>query len=58
MDVNEEQLELLMDAKDCECPVDLNGHTLLQYDGYCIGQGLAKSGHLKNNLPRWMVRFD
>jgi hypothetical protein len=30
---------------------------LLLYRGFCIGQGLAKEGHMKNNLPRWMVRF-
>lgn len=55
--VSDEQLELLLDARDCDCPADLNGHTLLLYQGFCIGQGLAKDGRMKNNLPRWMVRF-
>ncbi len=56
-EVDDESLKLLLDAKDCSCPKDLHGHTLLLYRGFCIGQGLAKEGHLKNNLPRWMVRF-
>ncbi len=56
-EVDEESLKLLLDAKDCDCPTDLRGHTLLLYRGFCIGQGLAKEGHMKNNLPRWMVRF-
>lgn len=57
VEVNDAQLELLLDAKDCDCPAGLNGHTLLLYHGFCIGQGLAKDGRMKNNLPRWMVRF-
>lgn len=56
-EVDDAALELLLDAKDCECPQELQGHTLLLYRGSCIGQGLAKDGHMKNNLPRWMVRF-
>lgn len=55
--VDDASLELLLDAKDCDCPTDLHGHTLLLYRGFCIGQGLAKEGRMKNNLPRWMVRF-
>ncbi len=55
--VNEEQVTLLLEAKDCDCPEDLNGHTLLLYRDFCIGIGLAKDGRMKNNLPRWMVRF-
>lgn len=55
--VNDEQLTLLLAAKDCDCPKDLNGHTLLAYRDSCIGIGLAKDGRMKNNLPRWMVRF-
>lgn len=55
--VNDEQLALLLDAKDCDCPTELNGHTLLLYRDFCIGIGLAKDGRMKNNLPRWMVRF-
>lgn len=58
LDTDDEQLALLLDAKDCDCPADLQGHVLLRYRGFCIGQGLARDGHLKNNLPRWMVRFD
>lgn len=56
-EVDDESLKLLLDAKDCDCPADLNGHTLLLYKGFCIGQSLAKEGRMKNNLPRWMVRF-
>ena len=55
--VDDASLALLLDAKDCDCPTDLHGHTLLMYKGFCIGQGLAKEGRMKNNLPRWMVRF-
>ncbi len=55
--VDDDALKLLLDAKDCDCPADLHGHTLLLYRGFCIGQGLAKEGRTKNNLPRWMVRF-
>jgi len=57
-EVNDEQLGQLLDAKDTDCPDTLNGHTLLLYGGFCIGIGLAKDGRMKNNLPRWMVRFD
>ncbi len=56
-EVDDASLELLLDAKDCDCPVELHGHTVLTYRGFGIGQGLAKEGHMKNNLPRWMVRF-
>lgn len=56
-EVDDAALALLLDAKDCSCPAELHGHTLLLYRGFCIGQGLAKEGHMKNNLPRWMVRF-
>lgn len=57
MNVTDEQLELLLDAKDCNCPTDQKGHTILLYRGFGIGIGLAKEGRLKNNLPRTMVRF-
>jgi 16S rRNA (cytosine1407-C5)-methyltransferase len=56
-EVDDASLALLLDAKDCDCRLDLHGHTLLLYRGFCIGQGLAKDGRMKNNLPRWMVRF-
>lgn len=56
-ELDDDQLALLLDAKDCDCPPELSGHTLLLYRGFCIGQGLAKNGRMKNNLPRWMVRF-
>lgn len=56
-EVDDASLELLLDAKDCDCPADLHGHTVLTYHGFGIGQGLAKEGRMKNNLPRWMVRF-
>lgn len=56
-EVDDVSIELLLDAKDCDCPADLHGHTVLTYHGFGIGQGLAKEGRMKNNLPRWMVRF-
>ena len=56
--VSEADLEKLLDAQAIECSPDLNGHVLIFYGERCIGMGLAKDGHLKNNLPRWMVRFN
>lgn len=56
-EIDDAQLALLLDARDCACPSDLSGHTLLLYRGFCIGLGLARDGNMKNNLPRWMVRF-
>jgi len=56
-EVTDEQLKDLLDAKDIDCPADLNGHTLLLFRGFCLGIGLAREGRMKNNLPRWMVRF-
>jgi 16S rRNA (cytosine1407-C5)-methyltransferase len=55
--LNEEQVKELLEAKDCDCSPDLRGHTLLLYRGFGVGIGLAKDGRMKNNLPRWMVRF-
>lgn len=57
LEVTDEQLKELLEAKDIDCPEDMNGHTLLLYRGFCFGIGLAKNGRMKNNLPRWMVRF-
>lgn len=57
LDLSDEQLTLVMDAKDAECSPDVRGHTILRYQGIPIGLGLCKEGKLKNNLPRWMVRF-
>lgn len=57
MDLTDKQLEDILDAKDIECPKDLSDRILLMYQGKCVGLGLAKDGRMKNNLPRWMVRF-
>ncbi len=57
VDVTDTDFEKLMSAQDIDCPTDLRGHVLIFHDGRCIGMGLAKEGHLKNNLPRWMVKF-
>lgn len=57
MGLSHEQLEAILAASDIDCPLDLRGHTLLFFEGTCIGIGLAKDGRMKNNLPRWMVRF-
>lgn len=56
-ELDDEQLALLLDAKDSTCDPMLNGHVIVRYKGIPIGLGLAKDGHLKNNLPRWIVRF-
>lgn len=55
--VSDDELEKLFSAQGLDCPADLHGHTLIFHNGRCIGMGLSKDGHLKNNLPRWMVRF-
>ncbi|HVW66169.1 MAG TPA: NOL1/NOP2/sun family putative RNA methylase [Candidatus Peribacteraceae bacterium] len=57
LDLTDDQLANILDAKDIDCPTDLKDRVLLFYNGHCIGLGLAKDGRLKNNLPRWMVRF-
>ncbi len=57
-DISDQQLEDLLGAKDIDCPADLNGHTLLMCKDFCVGLGLAKNGRLKNNLPRWMVKYN
>lgn len=55
LDVNEEELGMLLAAKDIPCPADRSGHQIVRYEGRGVGLGLAKDGRLKNNLPRWMV---
>jgi 16S rRNA (cytosine1407-C5)-methyltransferase len=55
--VNDADMDKLFGAQGIECPVDLSGHVLIFHKGRCVGMGLAKEGKLKNNLPRWMVRF-
>lgn len=57
-ELNDTQVADLLSAKDIDCPDGLRGHTLLQYRGSCIGIGLAKEGRMKNNLPRWMVKYN
>lgn len=57
-DLDDDEVKQLLDAKDIDCPADLNGHVMLVHRGFCIGHGLAKSGRLKNNLPRWMVKYN
>ena len=56
-DVDETQCSALLDAQDIDCPPGLAGHVILRFHGIPLGRGLAKNGRLKNNLPRWMVRF-
>lgn len=53
--LQEDQLTPLLVGKDAPCDPALHGDMLLQYGGFCIGRGLAKSGKLKNNLPREMI---
>jgi 16S rRNA (cytosine1407-C5)-methyltransferase len=55
-DITEETLNLLLDGKDATCDQTLKGDVLLRFQGMIIGIGLAKEGHLKNRLPRWIVQ--
>ncbi len=56
-DVDDAELEKLFGAQDISCPEDLRGHVIIRHEGKAIGIGLAKEGHLKNNLPRAMVKY-
>lgn len=56
-DVSDEAARDLLDAHDTDCPTDLDGHVIVRHNGVPLGLGLARDGRLKNNLPRWMVRF-
>lgn len=55
--VSDDQLEKLLSGQDIDCPADLRGHIIIKHHHRTIGLSLAKEGHLKNNLPRSMVRF-
>jgi len=57
LDVTDAQLDALLSAQDIDCPPGLDGHVILRYRGIGIGLGLAKSGRLKNNIPRWIVQL-
>jgi len=54
--LNEEQLGHLLDGKDTTCALELRGDIVLRYKHFVLGFGLAKDGHLKNRLPRWIVQ--
>ncbi len=54
-DLSAQQLQDLLDGKDTTCDVGLRGDVLLRFKGRSLGFGLAKDGHLKNRLPRWLV---
>lgn len=56
-DVTDDELEKLLEAQDISCPEELHGHVIIRHNGKAIGIGLAKEGHLKNNLPRAMVKY-
>ncbi len=56
-DADWNSVEALLKAKDTDCPPELDGPIIVRFDGIVLGMGLAKNGRLKNNLPRWMVRF-
>ncbi len=49
------ELDLLLDGKDAHCDHALTGDVILHYHDLAVGVGLAKDGHLKNRLPRWLV---
>jgi 16S rRNA (cytosine1407-C5)-methyltransferase len=54
--ISDNMLGDLLDGKDTTCPSDLAGDVLLKYRGIPMGFGLARNGHLKNRLPRWIVQ--
>jgi len=54
--LDDQQLNELLDGKDTTCDPSLFGDCLLQYQGLCVGVGLAREGKLKNRLPRWVVQ--
>lgn len=55
IELTEQQLADLLQAKDSVCDPELRGDMVLLYKGMPIGLALAKEGKLKNNIPRWMV---
>ncbi len=55
LDISADQLQALLDGKDTTCEAHLRGDVLLRYKERTAGFGLAKDGHLKNRLPRWLV---
>ncbi len=55
-DISEETLNLLLDGKDATCDESLRGDVILRFQNMAVGIGLAKEGHLKNRLPRWIVQ--
>ncbi len=56
-DADDNSIRALREAKDADCPPELHGHVIIRSEGVPIGLGLAREGRVKNNLPRWMVRF-
>ncbi len=53
--IDDEQLDLFLDGKDAQGPKDVRGDVILLHRGVPVGLALAKEGHLKNRLPRWIV---
>ena len=56
VDIDEAALHLLLDGKDATTSSKERGDVFVRYEGLCVGMALAKDGHLKNRLPRWMVQ--
>lgn len=56
VDIDEATLNLLLDGKDAATSSTERGDIFLRYKGLCVGTVLAKEGHLKNRLPRWMIQ--
>ncbi len=54
--IDDAQLQTLLDGRDPACDPSLDGDILLLYKNIPIGFGLARDGHLKNRLPRWIVQ--
>lgn len=53
--IDDAQLATLLDGKDTTCAPDLRGDCVMLHHGMPVGVGLARDGHLKNRLPRWVV---
>jgi 16S rRNA (cytosine1407-C5)-methyltransferase len=55
-ELSQQMLDELLEGKDTHCDAVLRGDVILLYRGMPVGFGLAKDGHLKNRLPRWIVQ--
>lgn len=56
LEVSSAELEDLLSGKDTHCSPELDGDSILRYQGLSVGRALAKDGKLKNNLPRELIQ--